>query len=188
MLEPRIGCYAVYEATEEGWENWRNLAAAIAADLRPEGIETLEAPEAVIDDASTKRVAAWFAERKVDALHALIVTWSFDHYSVLIQQANPVPIAIRKVPGIRTGSMVGAQQLGCLLADLEVEHRLYFHPAGNVETARETAAFLRACALRRCLHGARFGMLGSRTPGMTPTAIDEVEMTRSFGILLDTIE
>ncbi len=183
-LLPRVGLYAVYEPPEEGWQDYLATLGLIQADLAGCGLVVLPAPEAVCDPASCQRVAAWAAAQHLDLLHALVITWSFDHYSVRIQQATGLPVSIRAVPGIRTGSLVGAQQLQCVLYDLGVEHRLFFGSPGSAETALQTAVYARACALRNRLRGAKIAVVGRRTEGMTPTAVDEVEILRLFGTQL----
>jgi L-fucose isomerase-like protein len=132
-------------------------------------------------------VAAWFRVQEIDLLHALIITWSFDHYTLRIQQRNAVPVAIRSIPGIRSGSLVGGQQLNCILEDLGVAHKIFFGALDNRETIRETIDYARAAALVRSLHDARIGVVGRRTIGMTPTAVDEVEVLRLFGVRLWTV-
>ena len=187
MLTPRIGCYAVYEKTEEGWENAAEQMKSVCRDLRMAGLDAVEAPESVVDEASCKRVAEWFAGKDIDLLHPLIVTWSFDHFTFMIWQKVRVPVAIRTIPGIRTGSVVGGQQLGCVLTDLEIEHRLFYGPLGNVKTSDETAVYARACSLKKSLAGAKFAMLGRRTPGMTPIVFDELRIMHLFGSLVATM-
>lgn len=183
-MKPRVGIYAVYEPPEEGWQGYAERLRQIGADLQSEGLEVLAAPEPVKDAASCERVAGWLAAQDLDLLHALIVTWSFDHYTVRIQQAARKPVAIRTVPGIRTGSIVGGQQLQSVLYDLEVEHRLFYGAAGSAETARQTAVYARACGLRNRLLGAKIAVIGRRTEGMTPTTVDEMEVLRLFGVRL----
>lgn len=184
MMRPRVGCYAVYEAAEEGWESLDQQFRQICEDLTTVGMEVIEAPEPVCDDESCKRVSAWFRDKDLDVLHPLIITWSFDHYSFLIQQENHVPVAVRSIPGIRTGSIVGCQQLGCVLTDVEVEHKLFYGAPGSVDTAQTTAIYAKACAVKHRLQGARFAVVGPRTPGMTPVAVDELEIMRLFGATL----
>jgi len=184
MYRPRVGCYAVYEPPEEGWENWEVQHQAVCGDLVAQGLDVVVAPEAVMDPASTRRVAAFFREQGVAVLHALIITWSFDHYTVEIQQETGLPVAIRAIPGIRTGSLVGSQQLSCVLADTGKPHRLFYGAIGDTGVAEETAAFTRACGVRSRLQGARILVVGRRTEGMTPTAVDELEILRLFGTRL----
>lgn len=183
-MKTKVGSYAVYEPSEEGWQEFEQQLAQVNADVASHGLEIISAPEAVFDDESCHRVAAWFRDKDIDALHALIVSWSFDHYTVEIQQANPVPVAIRAIPGIRSGSIVGAQQLGCVLADLDVPHRLFFGALGDNKIAESTADFIKAAGIQKKLKGARFGVIGRRTEGMTPIAVDEVEILRLFGLRL----
>jgi L-fucose isomerase-like protein len=129
-------------------------------------------------------VAAWAATQELDLLHALVITWSFDHYTIMIQQRTALPVAIRSIPGIRTGSLVGGEQLNCVLTDLGSEHRLFFGPLGSADVASETSAYAKACMIRRHLRGAQVAVIGRRTEGMTPTAVDELEILRLFGTRL----
>ncbi|MFC1960736.1 hypothetical protein ACFLYO_08500 [Chloroflexota bacterium] len=184
MYQPRVGVYAVYEPPEEGWENWEAQLQQITADLRQQGLAVIAAPEAVMDLPSMERVADFFATQHVDVLHALIICWSFDHYTIELQQRLGLPVIIRAIPGIRTGSIVGSQQLGNVLADIEVPHKLLYGPLGDTAQAEKTAAYAKACAIKKKLCGARLAVIGRRTEGMTPTAVDEVEILRLFGTRL----
>ena len=184
MHKPRIGLYAVYEPPEEGWGEMEAQLDQAQADLEAQGLEVRRAPEAVGSLAACERVAAWLSAEGLEALHALVVTWSFDHYTVEIQQRTALPVAVRSIPGIRSGSLVGGMQLNNLLHELGSEYRLFFGPLGDAGVAAETAHYLWACAIRRRLHGARLGVIGRRTEGMTPTAVDELEILRLFGVRL----
>ena len=184
MLKPRLGCYAVYEPDEEGWGNLDQQFASINQDLITAGLDVVPAPEPVKDLSSTERIAAWFKEQDIDLLHALIVTWSFDHYTIMIQSHIDLPVAIRSIPGIRTGSLVGGQQLNCIMSDIEAPHKHFFGPLGSARTAQEIADYSRAIAIKNKLNGARMAVVGRRTEGMTPTAVDEVEILRLFGTRL----
>ncbi len=181
MRAPRVGCYAVYEPPEEGWQDWQNQLDQICRELMSRDVDVICAPEAVKDLASQRAVADYFAGQHLDALFALIITWSFDHYTLEMQQMLNLPVAIRAIPGIRTGSLVGAQQLSCVLTDLDVPHRLFYGAPGDAATADASVFFLRGCGICAALRGARLAMIGRRTEGMTPTAIDEVEIYRLFG-------
>ena len=184
MIEPVIGLYAVYEPPEEGWQNWEQQILQIEALLNEAGARVITAPEAVYDDASCARVMDWFRQQPIDVFHVLVVCWSFDHYTLRIQQAVQKPVIVRSIPGIRTGSIVGGQQLNCVLTDLEVEHSYFYGELDNDEAIHQTVVYATACAMRSRLQGARIGVIGRRTEGMTPTAVDEVEILRLFGVQL----
>lgn len=184
MYKPKVGSYAVYEPPEEGWENWEGQFAQINAGLVSAGMDVTAAPVAVKDHASCQRVADYFASQKIDMLHVLVVSWSFDHHTVEIQQRVGKPVAIRAIPGIRTGSVVGSMQLNNVLADIEVHHRLYYGEIEDKGTHDEVLAFAKACAIQNKLRGARMAVIGRRTEGMTPTAVDELEVLRLFGTRL----
>ncbi len=184
MLKPRIGSYAVYEPDEEGWEHLDEQFAAVNQDLKTAGLEVVTAPEPVKDTASAERVADWFKTQEIDLIHALIITWSFDHYTIMIQQQVNHPVAIRSIPGIRTGSLVGGMQLNNILSDIETQHKLFYGLLGSAEVAQQVVHYAQACAIKKKLYGARIAVIGRRTEGMTPTAIDEVEILRLFGTRL----
>ena len=174
----------MYEPAEEGWENLDVQFRQVTEGLVAAGMEVIPAPEAVKDLASCERVSAWFAGRQIDLLHALVITWSFDHYTIMIQQQAGLPVAVRSIPGIRSGSLVAGQQLNCILADIETKHKLFFGPPDDPEIASQTAVYARACAVQNHLKRARMAVIGRRTEGMTPTAVDEVELLRLFGTRL----
>jgi L-fucose isomerase-like protein len=184
MYQPKVGSYAVYEPPEEGWENWEAQLAQINAGLAKAGVEVIAAPEAVKDPASCQRVRDFFVSQNVDVLHALVVSWSFDHHTVEIQLNVGKPVVIRAIPGIRTGSVVGSMQLNCVLSDIEVPHRLYYGEIENENPINDAVAFAKACAIQNKLRGARLAVIGRRTEGMTPTAVDEIEVLRLFGTRL----
>jgi len=181
MYQPKVGSYAVYEPPEEGWEHWAEQFEQLNQLLKKAGTQVIAAPEAVKDPASCRRVAHFFSSQDVDVLHAFVVSWSFDHYTIEIQQKIVAPVAIRAVPGIRSGSIVGSMQLNNVLADIEVPHGLYYGELANPDTIQETVKFFKACAIQKNMRGARLAVIGRRTEGMTPTAVDELEVLRLFG-------
>jgi L-fucose isomerase-like protein len=75
-------------------------------------------------------------------------------------------------------------QLNCVLADIEVPHRMVYGEIENKQAIEEVLAFAKACAIKNKLRGARMAVIGRRTEGMTPTAVDEVEVLRLFGTRL----
>jgi L-fucose isomerase-like protein len=91
------------------------------------------------------------------------------------------PLAVLAIPGIRAGSLVGAHQLGALLTELGLERALFYGQVGARATYAPLMAYARAAAARRRLERGKLAFVGRRTPGMTPIAFDEVEITRRFG-------
>lgn len=184
MIKPRIGTYVVYEPDEEGWQEFDEQFSQFKQDLGLAGLEAVPAPEPVIDLPSSERVAAFLSSQSIDVLHPLIITWSFDHYTIEIQQKVRRPVLIRSIPGIRSGSLVGGEQLNCALEDIEIPHWLIYGELSNPAITQETADYARAVAIQNRLYGARIAVIGRRTEGMTPTAVDELEILRLFGIRL----
>jgi len=135
----------------------------------------------VSSDATALAAAGELQAQDPDLLLAVIVCWSFDSLSVSILRRLPRPLAILAVPGIRSGSLVGAHQLGSLLTELGLPHMVCYGDPAAEETYRPVAAYGRAAAAKRRLELGRIGNVGRRTPGMTVASFDEVEITRLFG-------
>ena len=180
MPKPRIGVYGVLERSEQGWENAESLLAGVAESLSSAGMEVGLAP-LVCDDATASEAAQHLLSYDPDVLLAVIVCWSFDNLTLSILRRVPRPLAILAVPGIRAGSIVGAHQLGSLLTDLGVQHSIFYGDPNESSTYLPLLSYARAAAARRRLALGKVGSVGRRTPGMTPIAFDEVEITRLFG-------
>ena len=185
LLKPVVGLYGILEATEEGGEAASRLLSAVSERLRAEGMDVKQAPEVVGSDQTALSAARYFRSVEPDLLVAVVITWSFDSLHVTILKRVPVPLAILSVPGIRSGSIVGAQQLGSLLKDLGKEHAIFYGPERDPSTYTPVVAYALAAAARRKLEMGKLGYVGRRTPGMTPIAFDEVEIARRFGPLME---
>lgn len=181
IVSPVVGLYGVLEKTEQGWQNAEATVAEVGRQLAAAGLSVKTAPELVADDPSATRTARFFQEADPDLLLAVVITWSFDHLSVRILKTVNRPLAILAIPGIISGSIVGAHQLGCLLTDLGIERAAFYGDVRQPQTYGPLVAYARAAAVRRRLAGGKIAFVGRRTPGMTPIAFDEVEILRLFG-------
>jgi L-fucose isomerase-like protein len=181
IVKPVVGLYGVLEKTEEGWEDADSTVREVERQLKAGGLEVRTAPELVVDDASAEKAARSFSAENPDLLMAVVITWSFDHLSVRILKTVNRPLAILAIPGLRSGSIVGAHQLGSLLTDLGMERAVFFGDVGNEETYRPILAYARAAAVKRRLDTGKIAFVGRRTPGMTAISFDELELMRTFG-------
>ena len=186
IVKPVIGLYGILEPSEEGGEATERLMVAATTRLQAEGMEVKRSPVIVSSDETARSAASFFQTADVDLLCAVVITWSFDNLHVTILKRVPRPLAIVAVPGIRAGSIVGAQQAGSLLTDLGLEHAVFFGPENAAETWRPAARYAMAAAVRMRLQMGKLAFIGRRTPGMTPIAFDEVEITRRFGPLVES--
>jgi L-fucose isomerase-like protein len=184
-LQPIVGLYGILEATEEGGEAASRLLSSVAARLQAEGMDVRPSPVIVSDDNTALKAAQFFRSIAPDLLVSVVITWSFDSLHLTILKRIDLPLAIIAVPGIRSGSIVGAQQLGSLLSDLGKEYAVFYGPEQDPKTYIPVAAYARAAAARARLELGKVGFVGRRTPGMTSIAFDEVEITRRFGPLLE---
>ena len=183
---PIVGLYGILEATEEGGEAATRLLSTVASRLEAAGMEVRRSPVIVSDDDSAIAAARFFGTVDPDLLVSVVITWSFDSLHVAILKRMPRPLAIIAVPGIRAGSIVGAHQLGSLLTDLGREHEIFYGPETDPKTYTPLAAYAQAAAARMRLDMGKLGFIGRRTPGMTPIAFDEVEITRRLGPLVES--
>lgn len=183
---PVVGLYGILEATEEGGEATARLLSAVTTRLEAEGMEVKRAPVVVSDDDSAIKAARFFQTVDPDLLVSVVITWSFDSLHLAILKRAPRPLAILAVPGIRAGSIVGAHQLGSLLTDLGREHAIFYGHEEDPKTYTPLVAYAQAAAARMRLEMGKLGFIGRRTPGMTPIAFDEVEITRRLGPLVES--
>jgi L-fucose isomerase-like protein len=185
-VKPTVGLYGVLEATEEGGEEAGRLLSTVTARLQAEEVEVKRSPVVVSDEESAIKAAGYFRSVDPDLLVSVVVTWSFDSLHLSLLKRIPRPLAVLAVPGIRAGSIVGAHQLGSLLSELGREHSIFYGPENDPRTYRPLAAYALAAAARMRLEMGKLGFVGHRTPGMTPIAFDEVEITRRFGPLVES--
>ncbi len=179
--KPTIGLYGVLEKTEEGWENARAQVDTVEQRLTAAGMQVMKAPDLVADDQSAHKAVNFFSSQKLDLLLAVVITWSFDHLSLRIVRSINRPLGILAIPGIKSGSIVGAHQLSCLLTDLEIERNVFYGALSDDDTYRPIAAYAKAAAAKSGLDQQKLAFIGRRTPGMSPIAFDELEITRLFG-------
>jgi L-arabinose isomerase len=181
MIEPVVGLFGILEKSEEGWENSAGQIALAKRQLESAGMEVAVSGEIVGDEASAHEVGRFFAGVDPDLLFAFIITWSFDHLVLNVLAHIDRPVAILSIPGIRTGSLVGAQQLAYLLTEQNREYEAFFGPPDDAATFEPVGSYARAAAVKRRMERGRIVQIGRRCPGMSPAAFDELEITRLFG-------
>lgn len=186
IIKPVVGLYGVLEKSEEGWQDASKIVTQAARMLSGAGLKVVVAHELVYDEHTALKAARQFSAAEVDLVIPAIITWSFDNLTVTIQRKVDVPLAILSMPGIRTGSLVGAQQLGSYLTELEIPYAFFYGDPAQSNTYQPISAFARAAAAKKRLSQGTIGVVGRRTPGMTPIAVDEMEITKTFGPRLIT--
>jgi L-fucose isomerase-like protein len=177
-----VGIYGVIEKSEQGWENAESTLRTVAAALSGAGMTVHVASALVGDDATAAEAGQELAGCDPDVLLAVPICWSFDNLTLTVLRYVSRPLAILAIPGIRAGSLVAAQQMGSLLTDLDIQHVVSYGDPAQAETYESILAYARAAAAKRRLAMGKVGSVGRRTPGMTPVAFDEVELTRLFGV------
>jgi L-arabinose isomerase len=186
MTKPKVGLFGILEKTEEGWERSAQQVRLIKEQLEKAGMQVFASEEIIGDDKSLQKVGKYFRESDPDLLFAYVITWSFDHLVLSILRHIDRPMAILSVPGINTGSLVGAQQLGYLLTEQNKQYSAFFGPPDKSDTYEPILSYAKAAAVKRRMEKGKIIQIGRRCRGMSPAAFDELEITRLFGPQVET--
>ena len=181
MMKPKVGLFGILEKSEEGWERSAQQVLLIKEQLEKAGMQVVATQEIVGDDHSAQTVGRFFKDSDPDLLLAYMITWSFDHLVLSVLRHIDRPVAVLSIPGINTGSLVGAQQLSYLLTEQNKQYSAFFGPPDNPETYKPILSYAKAAAVKRSMEKGKIIQIGRRCHGMSPATFDELEITRLFG-------
>lgn len=179
-MHPSLGLIVVTSPLEVGAEQASPLLKQAREVLSQAGVRPV-APAVVSDASAARRAGAALGE--VDALCVIAATWSEDYLvqDTLAAMGDSVPVIAWGLPGLHTGSLCGTQQLCCVLKELGYTYRFVYGRLEDPATQARVRAVAQAAAARRALRGSRVGRVGSRLPGMTEVAVDEVALRAVLG-------
>ena len=180
-LRPRVGLVVIRHPLEEGGEQAPRILAEGAAALRTAGMEVIEAPGFVEDEASSVIVGRHFHDQRVPVIVVAVATWSADSNLLDLLEECSVPVVTWAFPGMNPGSMCGSQQFGCVLTELGRPHRFAFGSTGDPSVITHISDYVTAVNLVAELRKVRMGLVGYRVPGMTEVAFDELELKTVLG-------
>jgi len=181
MVKPKVGLFGILEKSEEGWERASQQVRLIKDQLEKAGMQVFAHQEVVGDDKSAQTAGRFFRDSDPDLLLAYMITWSFDHLVLSVLRYIDRPVAILAIPGIKTGSLVGAQQLGYLLTEQNKQYSAFFGPTDIPDTYGPILSFAKAASVKRRMEMGKIMQIGRRCHGMSPASFDELEITRLFG-------
>jgi len=180
-LKPRIGLAVIRHPLEEGGEQAPGMLDSAVEALTAAGMEVVEAPGFLEDDASAVAVGRFFYEQRVPVIALAAATWSADAHLLDLLEECDVPIVTWAWPGMNTGSMCGCQQFCCVLKELGKPYRFIFGPAGQAAVIDRIRTYVAGINLAAMLRKTRFGLVGYRVPGMTEVTFDELELKAALG-------
>ncbi len=179
MLKPKVGFTVEYHPQEVGAEEAPGLLTKYCQVLRKLGLEVTKAKEPLHDIETAAQTGSLFRENQADVICVLLATWSSDELILDLLEHCDVPMIVWGLPGIHTGSLCGAQQITCVLKELDKPHRFVYRE--DESALQDIMAYARAAALFRKLGMVRLGLVGYRAEGMTETAFDEFALKETIG-------
>jgi L-fucose isomerase-like protein len=137
----------------------------------------------VTDRDGARQAGAWLARQGVDAVCAILATFVPDHYLVDLTSGSDLPLFLWSVEReMGCISLVGAMLANPTLYGLGKHYQLF---AGDLADSRITAklqVFARAAAMRTALRAMRVGYMGENPDIMFSMAVDELGLTKTFGV------
>jgi L-fucose isomerase-like protein len=179
-VQPTLGLIVVVSSLEESARKAPAILAQASDILSKEGLRLVS--PALVDSATAARAAAAHIH-EVDAVCVVAATWSEDFMvqDLLAHLEPQVPIVAWALPGLHSGSLCGTQQLCCMLKESGYDYRFVYGELANRAARDRLMAVVWACAAQRALRRSRVGRIGSRMVGMTPVAVDEIELRSVLG-------
>ena len=162
-VKPRVGLAIIRHPFEEGAG-----AAPQVGDRARRALgfaEVVSAPAICEDDSTARHAGAAFREADVDAVVAVLATWSSDAVATRILDFATVPIVIWALPAVSTGSICGAHQLACVLKELDRPYRFVYGELEDPRCAREAREFARAAMVAKRLRTVNLGQVGTGSRG-----------------------
>lgn len=184
-MRARIGLAVIRHPFEEGAE----LAPRIMEDAgKILGFaEVVSAPGVCESDASAREAGKVFREADVDAVVAVMATWSSDAVATRILDFVDVPMVCWAIPAVSTGSLCGIHQLTCVLTELGYDYRFVYGQLDDGRCIEETREYVRAAMVKKRLRTVNLGQIGNRVEGMTEVSFDEFSMRKVFGLAVERL-
>ena len=176
----RVGVATVSSPMEVGADTAPAALTATKNRLESAGFAVVDLGR--LGDSTSGSVAGRAAAVAGVAVYVVVpVSWFEDYHVLDMIEEWSVPLFLWPQPGMETGALCGAQQLGWLIRQLGVAYGWTFGPIDSDSCAAQASAYIRAAGLRWTLRRARIGLAGHRLNGMTHTAPDELRLKQAVG-------
>ncbi len=183
-LRPRIAVVALaFPGFSLGEEKAPAKLEEALSRLDHENLDLVPFHEVVTDRDAARRAASSLAREGVDAVCAILATFVPDHFLVDLLSGGDLPLFLWAVEReIGCISLVGALLANPTLHDLGKQYRLCAGDLNDAQIMPRLEVFARAAAMRRVLRGMRVGYMGENPDIMFSMAVDELGLTRTFGV------
>jgi L-fucose isomerase-like protein len=182
MKNVRLGLAVVASPLEVGADQAPALLDNLQAAFSNTGKLSLfphQIPVTSIQDAV--RAGREFYDKRVHAICIAAASWFEDYLVLDMLEECDVPVIIWGLPGMKTGSLCGTQQIGFMLKQLSKPYKLLYGHLDSESELKRLLEYASAAAVRYHLRRARIGYLGHRVEGMTETTVHELALKKVFG-------
>ncbi|MBD3350889.1 MAG: hypothetical protein GF364_05325 [Candidatus Lokiarchaeota archaeon] len=178
-IKPKIGFLTVFHPFEEGADKAQELHNSCLKSLNKLDIDIINHKNPVSEASESAVVGEHFRKKNVDAVVILLATWSSDNLLLDLTAVCEVPIINWGLEDINSGSMCGAQQFNAVLKELEYPCT-FVYKNNNLSLINMYKYFI-SVAMVNALKMTKFGLIGSRTQGMSEVICDEFSVRDVFG-------
>jgi len=187
VLRPKVGVFALASPLEVGADQAPKAAKVLADLLRKTGFDVV--PFIPINNPELSLAAGMtLAKEHVDAVVFAITSWFEDYLVLDLLEDYRVPVLLWSVPGMETGALCGSQQLTAYLKQLDFPYHGVYGPLEKGPHLIKACHYLRACAMKNKLRRSRIGLIGHHAMGMTEVSANEIELKKSIGTRIVTLD
>jgi len=184
----RLGLAIVASPLEVGADKASILLEELQAILNKTHLELYPYHQPVNSPKDAINAGKMFYDKRVYAICVISASWFEDYLVLDMLEECDVPIIVRGLPGMETGSLCGTQQLGFMLRQLCKPHIVIYDELNSELALKQVMEYSSASMVRYRLRRSRIGYLGHRVEGMTETTVHELALKKIFGSRVVSID
>jgi len=177
----RLGLVIVASPLEVGADKASILLEELQAILSKTHLELYPYHQPVNSPKDAINAGRMFHDKRVHAICVISASWFEDYLVLDMLEECDVPIIVRGLPGMETGSLCGTQQLGFMLRQLCKSYIVIYDGLNSESALKQVMEYSSASMVRYRLRRSRIGYLGHRVEGMTETTVHELALKKIFG-------
>jgi L-fucose isomerase-like protein len=177
----RLGLAIVASPLEVGADKASILLEELQAILSKTHLELYPYHQPVNSPKDAINAGRMFHDKRVHAICVISASWFEDYLVLDMLEECDVPIIVRGLPGMETGSLCGTQQLGFMLRQLCKSYIVIYDGLNSESALKQVMEYSSASMVRYRLRRSRIGYLGHRVEGMTETTVHELALKKIFG-------
>jgi L-fucose isomerase-like protein len=184
----RLGLVIVASPLEVGADKASILLEELQAILNKTHLELYPYHQPVNSPKDAISAGRMFYDKRIHAICVISASWFEDYLVLDMLEECDVPIIVRGLPGMETGSLCGTQQLGFMLRQLCKPYIVIYDELNSESALKQVMEYSSASMVRYRLRRSRIGYLGHRVEGMTETTVHELAMKKIFGSRVVSID